>query len=154
MSSPGSKSRSPRDKAKGKEPARPSGVVSTAEARRQAIAAKQRTILATESLVDTLAEDPRRAFQSPSARIPRRSFDNPDPLWQHTFDIGSPDFKKIAAATNSDNACIRQMFQAMFQNKLEIPDEDRWQPGKPLGHGSYGAAAMFKHVNETAKTMM
>jgi hypothetical protein len=39
----------------------------------------------------------------------------------------------------------------VFQNKLEIPDEDRWQPGKPLGHGSYGAAAMLKHVNGNGK---
>lgn len=35
----------------------------------------------------------------------------------------------------------------MYENKLELPDEERWSPVKPLGNGSYGAAALFKHEN-------
>jgi hypothetical protein len=59
-------------------------------------------------------------------------------LWQIASAIGD---------TSAGKAIIGEMFSDMFIGKINLPDEWRWVPVKPLGNGSYGAAALFKHLN-------
>jgi hypothetical protein len=48
---------------------------------------------------------------------------------------------------------IGLMFTGMFQNEIGVEDEDKdkWQPMKPLGNGSFGAAGLFKRTNEAGE---
>lgn len=107
---------------------------------RESIARKQRTTLRNgEKLIDAFRSGPRTSFTSNSAHA-RRPFLSTPQKWRDAFLIGQYNDK--------NKPIIGQLFQKMFHDKLDIPDDEKWQPVKPLGNGSYGAAALFKHENE------
>jgi hypothetical protein len=59
-------------------------------------------------------------------------------------------FQLEGAPASGENTTIGKMFRDMYYNRL-LPDDDTWQPVKPLGNGSYGAASLFKRVGENGQ---
>ena len=118
-----------------------------AAAAKARIAAKQRTTLGSgRRLIDALITNPSQAYKSQSRRAGRRS-DILKQVWWRAMALGSPadpycDLTKIE---------IGIMFTGMFQNEIGVQDEDKWQPVKPLGNGSFGAAGLFKRIDDVGE---
>jgi hypothetical protein len=99
---------------------------------------KQRMKLATRPLIQALGDLSRTAFTTNSLQAPLRSQDL---------------HKRWAAAfTEPRDSSIRHMFFYIFaRNRPEFGADDRWYPVRPLGHGSFGAAGLFKHEDAAGR---
>lgn len=49
------------------------------------------------------------------------------------------------------NKSLGPRFEDLYFRSHGLPDEDEWQFERPLGHGSFGAAALFVRRNEEQK---
>ena len=43
---------------------------------------------------------------------------------------------------------VGERFRHLFFSTLELPDEEEWRFERPLGKGSFGAAALYSKLNE------
>jgi hypothetical protein len=99
---------------------------------------KQRMNLATRPLIQALGDLSRTPFTTISSQAPLRSQDL-HKRW-------------TAAFTEPRDPPIRHMFFYMFaRNRPEFGADDRWYPVRPLGHGSFGAAGLFKHEDAAGR---
>lgn len=98
----------------------------------------------TSKLIDLLRAGPKKSFTTQVSRAGMRR-KAPDQNWKNAFQIGQH-------AKSSDKPLIGQMFAGMYDNNLTLPDESSWHPVRPMGNGSYGAAALFKREDELGNT--
>lgn len=96
-------------------------------------------------LIHPFRYNPRTAFDG--SRRPTNKALGTTKLWRHAFTINGPN----DPYPSKKRAPIGEMFRGMFDYTFDLPDEDRWTPVKPLGNGSYGAAALLQHVDEAGK---
>lgn len=114
-----------------------------APASRENLSRKQRTTLrdgTTSKLIDLLRAGPKKAFTTQVSRAGMRR-DAPPQNWKNAFQIGQN-------AKFSGKPIIGQMFTGIYINDLTLPDEPTWYPVRPIGNGSYGAAALFMREDE------
>lgn len=95
-------------------------------------------------LINELRAGPKTRFtMNQSLACPPR--ETASQIWKTAFAIGGE-------GDWSGKPLIGQMFRAMWSYKVNLPDEENWQPVRPLGNGSYGAASLFRHVDGSGNT--
>jgi hypothetical protein len=118
-----------------------------APASRENLSRKQRTTLRdgrTSKLIDLLRAGPKTSFTTQVSRTGTRR-KAASQFWKNAFQIGQQ-------AKSSGKPLIGQMFTGMYDNNLTLPAESSWHPVRPIGNGSYGAAALFRREDELGNT--
>lgn len=102
------------------------------------IGQKQRMTLATRPLIEALGDISRTAFTTLTSQAPARDRDLAEE-WKNAFTVPNRLF-------------IKDMFRYMFGiNRPEFGVDDKWYPVGLVGHGSFGAAGLFKHLHEQGR---
>lgn len=137
---------------KGVQNLRPNYKATMSTTRREHIARNQRTTLRNGAkLIDALRAGPKTSFTTSSKLAPSGTWRSliaragTPKNWENAFAIGQP-------GGSTGKLIIGQMFKMMYENALDLPDEANWIPVKPLGNGSFGAAALFKHEDGNGGT--
>lgn len=80
----------------------------------------------------------RTAFTTLTSQAPARDRDLAEE-WKNAFTVPNRLF-------------IKDMFRYMFGiNRPEFGVDDKWYPVRLVGHGSFGAAGLFKHLHEQGR---
>lgn len=70
----------------------------------------------------------------------REDVEPPESPLKHFFDW--------SAFASERSRSLGQRFEDIYFRSHSLPDEDEWQFERPLGRGSFGAAALFVRRNE------